>query len=85
MGRKAIKIYGVNHDPMLNDNERPASVTKAFLNRTSSLDSGVWRIPNFPFAENESSLLRVSLPSSKTFVGMVTIKFQSSRAMKLFN
>ncbi|KHN79022.1 G protein-coupled receptor kinase 2 [Toxocara canis] len=41
MGRKAIKIYGVNHDPMLSENERPASVTRAFLNRTSSLDSGI--------------------------------------------
>ncbi|MFH4974706.1 hypothetical protein AB6A40_001415 [Gnathostoma spinigerum] len=41
MGRKAIKIYGVNHDPMLNDNERPASVTRAFLNRTASVDSGL--------------------------------------------
>lgn len=41
MGRKAIKIYGVNHDPMLSENERPGSVTRAFLNRTSSLDSGV--------------------------------------------
>uniref|UniRef100_F1KWC8 G protein-coupled receptor kinase n=1 Tax=Ascaris suum TaxID=6253 RepID=F1KWC8_ASCSU len=41
MGRKAIKIYGINHDPMLSENERPASVTRAFLNRTSSLDSGI--------------------------------------------
>lgn len=41
MGRKAIKIYGVNHDPMLDDNERLASVTKALLNRTPSLDSGI--------------------------------------------
>uniref|UniRef100_A0A915Q803 G protein-coupled receptor kinase n=1 Tax=Setaria digitata TaxID=48799 RepID=A0A915Q803_9BILA len=41
MGRKAIKIYGVNHDPMLDDNERLASVTKALLNRTPSVDSGV--------------------------------------------
>ncbi|VDK51223.1 unnamed protein product [Anisakis simplex] len=41
MGRKAIKIYGVNHDPMLSENERPASVTRAFLNRTSSVDSGI--------------------------------------------
>lgn len=41
MGRKAIKIYGVNHDPLLDDNERIASVTKALLNRTPSVDSGV--------------------------------------------
>ncbi|VBB32427.1 unnamed protein product [Acanthocheilonema viteae] len=41
MGRKAIKIYGVNHDPMLDDNERIASVAKTLLNRTSSVDSGV--------------------------------------------
>jgi hypothetical protein len=42
MGRKAIKIYGVNHDPMLVDaGDRPASVTRAFLNRASSLDSGI--------------------------------------------
>ncbi|KAK0421219.1 hypothetical protein QR680_015121 [Steinernema hermaphroditum] len=41
MGRKAIKIYGVNHDPMLSDAERPGSVTRAFLNRASSLDSGI--------------------------------------------
>ncbi|VDK72924.1 unnamed protein product [Onchocerca ochengi] len=27
MGRKAIKIYGVNHDPLLEDNERIISVT----------------------------------------------------------
>ncbi|KAF8359609.1 grk-2, partial [Pristionchus pacificus] len=40
MGRKAIKIYGVNHDPMLAEGERPASVSRAFLNRTASLDSG---------------------------------------------
>ncbi|MCP9258207.1 Protein-serine/threonine kinase [Dirofilaria immitis] len=41
MGRKAIKIYGVNHDPMLDDNERLTSVTKALLNHTPSFDSGV--------------------------------------------
>ncbi|KAI1721220.1 protein kinase domain-containing protein [Ditylenchus destructor] len=41
MGRKAIKIYGVNHDPMLTEAERPASVTRAFLNRASSVDSGI--------------------------------------------
>ncbi|VDK72020.1 unnamed protein product [Litomosoides sigmodontis] len=41
MGRKAIKIYGANHDPMLDDSERVAPVTKTLLNRTSSLDSGV--------------------------------------------
>uniref|UniRef100_A0A915CVK6 G protein-coupled receptor kinase n=1 Tax=Ditylenchus dipsaci TaxID=166011 RepID=A0A915CVK6_9BILA len=41
MGRKAIKIYGVNHDPMLTESERPASVTRAFLNRASSVDSGI--------------------------------------------
>ncbi|CCD63981.1 G protein-coupled receptor kinase 2 [Caenorhabditis elegans] len=41
MGRKAIKIYGVNHDPMLSESERPGSVTRAFLNRASSVDSGV--------------------------------------------
>ncbi|KAH7731468.1 G-protein-coupled receptor kinase [Aphelenchoides avenae] len=41
MGRKAIKIYGVNHDPMLAESERPASVTRAFLNRASSVDSGI--------------------------------------------
>ncbi|VDD92480.1 unnamed protein product [Enterobius vermicularis] len=35
MGRKAIKIYGVNHDPMLHDQER----TRGFLNRASSVDS----------------------------------------------
>ena len=58
MGRKAIKvsrqrartrvlancqIYGVNHDPMLAEGERPASVTRAFLNRTASLDSSNMR------------------------------------------
>jgi beta-adrenergic-receptor kinase len=41
MGRKAIKIYGVNHDPMLTESERPGSVTRAFLNRASSVDSGI--------------------------------------------
>uniref|UniRef100_A0A914E8L4 G protein-coupled receptor kinase n=1 Tax=Acrobeloides nanus TaxID=290746 RepID=A0A914E8L4_9BILA len=42
MGRKAIKIYGVNHDPMLmSEAERPNSVTRAFLNRASSVDSGI--------------------------------------------
>uniref|UniRef100_A0A7E4VXX8 G protein-coupled receptor kinase n=1 Tax=Panagrellus redivivus TaxID=6233 RepID=A0A7E4VXX8_PANRE len=41
MGRKAIKIYGVNHDPMLTESERPGSVTRAFLNRASSIDSGL--------------------------------------------
>uniref|UniRef100_A0A914HCJ0 G protein-coupled receptor kinase n=1 Tax=Globodera rostochiensis TaxID=31243 RepID=A0A914HCJ0_GLORO len=41
MGRKAIKIYGVNHDPMLQENERPGSVTRAFLNRAASVDSGI--------------------------------------------
>lgn len=40
MGRKAIKIYGVNHDPLLNE-ERPGSVNRIFLNRASSVDSGV--------------------------------------------
>ncbi|KAI6171325.1 G protein-coupled receptor kinase [Aphelenchoides bicaudatus] len=42
MGRKAIKIYGVNHDPMLlSENERPSSVNRMFMNRASSVDSGV--------------------------------------------
>ncbi|PAV58313.1 hypothetical protein WR25_14706 [Diploscapter pachys] len=41
MGRKAIKIYGVNHDPMLSESDRPGSVTRAYLNRASSVDSGV--------------------------------------------
>ncbi|KAL7078637.1 hypothetical protein ACQ4LE_002080 [Meloidogyne hapla] len=41
MGRKAIKIYGVNHDPMLQESERPGSVTRAILNRASSTDSGI--------------------------------------------
>ena len=41
MGRKAIKIYGVNHDPMLTESERPGSVTRAILNRASSVDSGI--------------------------------------------
>ncbi|KAE9553206.1 hypothetical protein FO519_003602 [Halicephalobus sp. NKZ332] len=41
MGRKAIKIYGVNHDPMLTESERPGSVTRAYLNRASSVDSGL--------------------------------------------
>ncbi|KAJ1367795.1 G protein-coupled receptor kinase 2 [Parelaphostrongylus tenuis] len=40
MGRKAIKIYGVNHDPMLNEPDRPASVSK-YMNRASSVDSNV--------------------------------------------
>lgn len=40
MGRKAIKIYGVNHDPLLND-DRPGSVNRIYLNRASSVDSGV--------------------------------------------
>ncbi|WKX99411.1 hypothetical protein Q1695_014360 [Nippostrongylus brasiliensis] len=40
MGRKAIKIYGVNHDPMLSEADRPASVTK-YMNRASSVDSTV--------------------------------------------
>ncbi|ETN85897.1 kinase domain protein [Necator americanus] len=40
MGRKAIKIYGVNHDPMLNEADRPASVSK-YMNRASSVDSTV--------------------------------------------
>ncbi|CAD5222656.1 unnamed protein product [Bursaphelenchus xylophilus] len=41
MGRKAIKIYGINHDPMLNENDRPGSVNRMFLNRASSVDSGI--------------------------------------------
>jgi hypothetical protein len=41
MGRKAIKIYGVNHDPMLQESERPGSVTRAILNRAASTDSGI--------------------------------------------
>uniref|UniRef100_A0A914URG2 G protein-coupled receptor kinase n=1 Tax=Plectus sambesii TaxID=2011161 RepID=A0A914URG2_9BILA len=45
MGRKAIKIYGVNHDPMLAEHQqRPGSGRNsrgAFLNRASSLDSGI--------------------------------------------
>uniref|UniRef100_A0AC35TPN5 G protein-coupled receptor kinase n=1 Tax=Rhabditophanes sp. KR3021 TaxID=114890 RepID=A0AC35TPN5_9BILA len=42
MGRKAIKIYGVNHDPMLQESqERPASITRAYLNRATSVDSGI--------------------------------------------
>ncbi|EYC17852.1 hypothetical protein Y032_0029g1911 [Ancylostoma ceylanicum] len=40
MGRKAIKIYGVNHDPMLSEADRPASVSK-YMNRASSVDSTV--------------------------------------------
>lgn len=38
MGRKVIKIYGVNHDPMLSEADRPNSVTR-YMNRTSSVDS----------------------------------------------
>uniref|UniRef100_A0A0N4ZNT5 G protein-coupled receptor kinase n=1 Tax=Parastrongyloides trichosuri TaxID=131310 RepID=A0A0N4ZNT5_PARTI len=41
MGRKAIKIYGVNHDPMLQDQERSSSVARAILNRATSVDSGI--------------------------------------------
>uniref|UniRef100_A0A0K0FEB8 G protein-coupled receptor kinase n=1 Tax=Strongyloides venezuelensis TaxID=75913 RepID=A0A0K0FEB8_STRVS len=41
MGRKAIKIYGVNHDPMLQEQERTNSVTRALLNRATSVDSGI--------------------------------------------
>lgn len=45
MGRKAIKIYGVNHDPMLAEHQqRPGSGRTsrgAFLARASSLDSGI--------------------------------------------
>lgn len=41
MGRKAIKIYGVNHDPMLTESDRPGSVTQTFFNHASSVDSSI--------------------------------------------
>ncbi|VDN51323.1 unnamed protein product [Dracunculus medinensis] len=41
MGRKAIKIYGVNHDPMLAENERLVTLKGQFHNRTSSVDSAI--------------------------------------------
>ncbi len=44
MGRKAIKIYGVNHDPMLVEHEQRGGsgrASRGFINRASSLDSGI--------------------------------------------
>lgn len=46
MGRKARNVYGINHDPLLQDSDtRPSSVTRSFLQRSEiraqSVDSGI--------------------------------------------